>query len=192
LSFDLASFATVERSLQLTCHPHTPSTDVRGVAVRASWTADGALALSFSLDGEIARLRIPTPRPSGVGHELWRHTCFEAFVARQGVAGYVELNFSPSGEWATFAFSAYRELQPQPEVGPAPRIAVRRTGRRLELDAKVALADARATLRIGLAAVVEDASGTLSYWSLYHPPGRPDFHHRDAFVLELEPHARDR
>jgi hypothetical protein len=45
----------------------------------------------------------------------------------------------------------------------------------------------RARLRIGLTAVVEDASGALSYWSLRHPAGRPDFHHADAFALRLEP-----
>jgi hypothetical protein len=33
--------------------------------------------------------------------------------------------------------------------------------------------------------VIEAADGSLSYWALRHPPGKPDFHHRDAFALEL-------
>jgi len=33
--------------------------------------------------------------------------------------------------------------------------------------------------------VIEEAAGTLSYWALCHPPGRPDFHHSDNFVLEI-------
>jgi hypothetical protein len=33
--------------------------------------------------------------------------------------------------------------------------------------------------------VVEEKDGLLSYWALNHPPGKPDFHHPDAFVLEL-------
>jgi hypothetical protein len=41
-------------------------------------------------------------------------------------------------------------------------------------------------LRLALTAVVEDARGRLSYWALRHPPGRPDFHHRDGFALVLE------
>ncbi|MBI3061386.1 MAG: hypothetical protein HYY83_05345 [Deltaproteobacteria bacterium] len=28
--------------------------------------------------------------------------------------------------------------------------------------------------------------GTISYWALKHPPGKPDFHHPDAFALEIE------
>jgi hypothetical protein len=40
-----------------------------------------------------------------------------------------------------------------------------------------------------IAAVVEDVTGACSYWALHHPPGAPDFHHRDAFVLRVEPPA---
>lgn len=43
----------------------------------------------------------------------------------------------------------------------------------------------------GLSAVIEEADGTLSYWALAHPAGKPDFHHPDCFVLELPaPDAR--
>jgi hypothetical protein len=40
-------------------------------------------------------------------------------------------------------------------------------------------------LRLALAAVSEAAGGRLTYWALQHPPGEPDFHHPDGFVLEL-------
>ena len=61
---------------------------------------------------------------------------------------------------------------------------------RLELSATVhigALAEIAEAplLRVALAAVVEDAAGDLSYWSLRHAAGKPDFHHSDGFVLEL-------
>ncbi len=46
-------------------------------------------------------------------------------------------------------------------------------------------------LRLGLSAVVEANDGTLSYWALRHPPGRPDFHHPDGCVLRLEPPDAD-
>jgi hypothetical protein len=39
--------------------------------------------------------------------------------------------------------------------------------------------------RAGLSAVVEEADGNKSYWALNHPSDKPDFHHRDSFVLEL-------
>jgi hypothetical protein len=40
-------------------------------------------------------------------------------------------------------------------------------------------------VRLGLSAVIEEERGMLSYWALKHPTGRPDFHHPDAFALEL-------
>jgi hypothetical protein len=33
--------------------------------------------------------------------------------------------------------------------------------------------------------VIEETNGAKSYWALKHPPGKPDFHHADGFVLEL-------
>jgi hypothetical protein len=42
-------------------------------------------------------------------------------------------------------------------------------------------------LRLALSAVIEETDGHLSYWALAHPAERPDFHHRDGFVLALEP-----
>ena len=68
-----------------------------------------------------------------------------------------------------------------------PGIVVRRIGDRLELDAKISpdfLPPGR-SLRLGLSAVLEDADGVLSYWALRHPPGKPDFHHTDAFATQL-------
>jgi hypothetical protein len=47
--------------------------------------------------------------------------------------------------------------------------------------------ESRAKLRLGLSAVIEESNGVLSYWALKHPPGNPDFHHPDAFVLEVNP-----
>jgi hypothetical protein len=39
--------------------------------------------------------------------------------------------------------------------------------------------------RIGLAAVIEETSGHISYWTLVHPPGKADFHHADSFAVEF-------
>ncbi|MCC6173187.1 MAG: DOMON-like domain-containing protein [Gammaproteobacteria bacterium] len=64
------------------------------------------------------------PRRDG----LWRHTCFEAFVAAPAGhgSGYVEYNFAPSGAWAIYRFDGYRQGM-RPEPAPvAPRIVVTR------------------------------------------------------------------
>ena len=118
------------------------------------------------------------------------HTCCECFIAVEGDPGYYEFNFSPSRQWAVYVFSNYREGAPLTDETLDPRIAVRRFGDRLELDASIALDRLSAryvngTLKIGLSAVIEDTEGGLSYWALAHPTGKPDFHHRDAFALRL-------
>jgi hypothetical protein len=171
----------------LDCHPRTPARVIQAVEVAAGGTADGGLALNFAVEGDIPAVRIPEPRPSRRVDGLWRHTCFEAFVMAGEGPGYQEFNFSPSGEWAVTAFRGYRDGG-EPAVEPGPKIAVRRRRERLELDAEIraqCLPPGR-SLRLGLCAVVEDAHGELTYWALRHPPGQPDFHHSDAFVLSLQ------
>ena len=39
--------------------------------------------------------------------------------------------------------------------------------------------------RGAVTAVIEELDGTKSYWALAHPPGDPDFHHADGFLLTL-------
>ena len=106
--------------------------------------------------------------------------------------GYWEYNFSPSGEWAAYVFRDYRQAK-DPQAGvaadePTPVIRVHRSAQRLALEAELALAPPPLTgsIRLGLSTVVEASDGGLSYWSLRHPPGKPDFHHIGAFALQLD------
>jgi hypothetical protein len=178
-------------SVALRCHPDTPMPAVRGIDARAWLAADGRLCLAFGLDGDTAELRIPPPQaPAGPTDGLWRHTCFEAFVALAGAARYHEFNFSPSGQWAAYAFRAYRVRDDVAGESAAPALQVRRDTDRLELSACIPTAAlprsaAGGRLDVALTAVIEDADGARSYWAPHHPPGRPDFHHRDGFALTL-------
>ena len=177
-------------TVTLTCHPETPTEAVRGIAARVSRTP-GKLAVSYVLDGALDRLRVPAPRAPRIADRLWQHTCCEIFVASKGMPAYYEFNLSPSGEWAACAFDGYRSRAGEARAeGLAPEIAVRGSASMLELDAVIRL-DRLSKLRSGaplvlaLSAVVEDSDGDLSYWALRHPPGKPDFHHAEAFALEL-------
>lgn len=173
-------------------HPETPGPAVRTVEARVSWSRGGALVLSYLLNGNLSRLEIPPPRAPRRADRLWEKTCFEAFVGAMGNPAYTEFNFSPSGEWAVYAFRGYRERALLAEETSPPKITARRERESLALEAVVgpdllpALAPGLG-LRLGLGAVVEEATGMLSYWSLRHPPGKPDFHHPDGFALELGP-----
>jgi hypothetical protein len=183
---------TAEHWIDLTCHPSSSPGTVRAIQVLVRRSARAELQMTFRLDGDIPRIRIPSPAAPRIGTELWRHTCFEAFIALEGQPAYHEFNFAPSGEWCVYALSSYRNGGPVADEMMRPDIALRSNHSRLELDALVRL-DAlsaihpRAVLRIGLSAVIEASDGTLSYWALRHPADKPDFHDADGFALLLEP-----
>ena len=174
----------------LTVHPSTATDAVRSLEVRVRATESDILVFHYSLAADMSRVRVP---PSDVGRAadaLWKHTCFEAFVAAADVPGYYEFNFSPSRDWAIYRFSAYRAGMSRAEMGAVPEISVRRSDDGLELESTVRLGhladlgDAH-RLRVAMAAVIEDDAGGLSYWALRHAPGKPDFHHPDGFALEV-------
>jgi hypothetical protein len=182
---------TNEHQFLLRCHAQSTAAPVRELRATAQATRAG-LTLRFALSADLALLCIPVPAPPRAADELWRHTCFEAFVAAAGSRAYAEFNFSPSGEWAAYTFADYRE---RGAVAPDfdPRIAVRHSADSLMLEASIprtALPQAD-TLQLGLCAVIEDEHGAISYWALRHAPGKPDFHHRDAFAgtLDMAAHA---
>jgi hypothetical protein len=170
--------------LTLACHPETPSQAIQGFDAVAD-VSDDSMTLAFTLEGDLSRLRIPEPRSPRRASGLWLHTCFEVFVMAEEGPGYREFNLSPSGEWAAYAFRDYRggaELY----IELSPEIVVRRSMARLQLDVKICrnFLPVGRPLRLGLAAVVEDVDGVLSYWALRHPPGKPDFHHIDGFAIQ--------
>ncbi len=183
------SVMTVEHRVALRCHPSTRSDAVRAIQVLVRRSASAELQMTYCLDGDMSRIRLPSPGAPRL--ELWRHTCFEAFIAVEGQPVYHEFNFAPSGEWAVYAFSGYRNGRPLSNETIRPHIAMRSTEGRLEMDALVRLdllsaLHARAPLRLGLSAVIETGDG-FSYWALRHPTGKPDFHDANGFALRLEP-----
>ena|SRR5688572_5849695 len=167
-------------SAALERHPVAPCDALRGITASIERKSE-SLQVAFVLEGEIDRLRIPAPRAPRAAERLWRHTCCEVFVTR-ALPAYREFNLSPSGQWAAYEFARYREGSSF--AIPDPAIVVIRAAGRLELSAKIGNPAGR--IRIGLSAVIEDEKGTLSYWALGHAPGKPDFHHPDAFALELD------
>jgi hypothetical protein len=168
-------------------HPRFRQSAVERIMVEGARTPDHALHIRYVVTGALDRIHLAVPASSLRRDSLWRTTCFEAFMLADDTPGYYEANFSPSSEWAAYHFDAYRmNMKPAP-VGAPPRIVTAREGDRLTLDVRLdpSWVPPTVTLRFGLSAVIEADDGTLSYWALAHPPGNPDFHHRDCFALEL-------
>jgi hypothetical protein len=173
----------------LTAHPATPTQVVQRIDVQVRWHQEHSLALSYTLIGNCFQLRIPSARPPARADDLWRHTCFEAFIALPVDPAYHEWNFSPSGEWALYHFRDYRERLSLKNDEPAPEIDVHQMPDGLTLNAGIRLPHRLTAqpLQLALSAVIEDARGNLSYWALMHASDKPDFHRRDAFALEVVP-----
>lgn len=178
------------QSSTLTRHPETYCHADLVIEVRVCWSDPRSLFLTYLLKGDNARIRVPPQRTRRRADRLWEHSCFEAFVGEVGKPEYYEFNFSPSREWAALGFRDYRDGGPIDDDGLEPKIAVRREAETLEIDALICMdrllkISQGASLRLGLSAVIEDTDGQLSYWALKHPPGKPDFHHPNSFILEM-------
>lgn len=169
--------------------PH-PSSAVHAIdAVAAEWQRDKAqLWLRYRVDARLGKLALPDPAKPVRADNLWQTTCFEMFARLPGEAGYAEFNFSPSGQWAAYAFAGYRDLLGNIPLAAAPAIHFDAGGENCTAEVMLILPDpwAYAPLDLALSAVIEEVDGTKSYWALAHPPdGPPDFHHRDCFALHL-------
>lgn len=181
----------VASTVHLLPHTDTPCAAVHQLQVTVV-ESHGALSITYALAGDMRAIRIPEPAPPAQTDGLWQHTCFEFFITRPEESVYREYNFSPSGQWAGYQFHAYRQRDTD-IVLPQPRMRLERQWDALTLEVTLPPAalpprpDATgAACLIGLSAVVEATDGRRAYWAVRHPPGRPDFHHRDAFALNLD------
>jgi hypothetical protein len=151
-----------------------------------------SLVLSYIVTGNMNEICLPPVTATARSDELWRHTCFEAFVRTSSSTEYYEFNFAPSTQWAAYRFSSYRSGMCVATEISAPPIEVRSSPDCYKLQASLELNRLSALprntrWRLGLSATIEDTSGCTSYWALAHPPGKPDFHHADCFAHEFSP-----
>ncbi len=161
---------------------------------------EGGAAFEFRLeDSRLGKLAIPATVPAAQASSptdgLWQHTCFEVFLGVPGEPQYREYNFSPSGQWACYAFRAWRERIEDFTPTPAPEITCSGQDGTLVLEAYVPpellpTVPAGSDLQVNLAAVIERKDGQFEYWTLRHVAAQPDFHARDTFVLTLATAAR--
>lgn len=168
-------------------HPGHPRTRMDEITVQAA--RDGAsLRLVYKLSGNTSSMALPSPTGGARRDELWKQTCFEAFIRVDGADGYVEFNFAPNGDWAAYAFSGYRNGMRDLEC-PAPQIetTLRSDGLTITVQTPALPAEfATGQIWLGPSAIVEDKTGARSYWALHHPEDAPDFHHAENFKMRLD------
>jgi hypothetical protein len=181
----------------LRLHPDSVCSAVNRIEVEVARPRASCLTLAYRVTGRIGELAMPAQAVATRTDELWRHTCFEAFIRNLPGGAYYEFNFAPSTQWAAYGFTAYRNGKREVSEIQPPRIAVEASSERCLLQASLELdrilppvsgrgSGADAPRRLGLSAVIEETNGNQSFWALAHPPGKPDFHHPDCWVLEID------
>jgi hypothetical protein len=143
--------------------------------------------LRYRVTGDITRLLVSAPAYPDRADELWKHTCFELFLRPPHAENYVEFNFSPSTQWAVYAFDRYRDGMRAAEDVEAIVISSEAADDTYQLIVAMRapfLAE-HTTWCMGVSAILEETDGRKSYWALRHLASKPDFHHRDCFAAKL-------
>jgi hypothetical protein len=170
----------------LHAHPSTPARAISKAAVEVVMTASEILKITFRISGKVAQVNLPSMMTSARADGLWQATCFELFLRDPDDAAYLEFNFSPSTRWAAYKFDDYRAGMTDWPLAAAPMIFCDADDSLFALEVTLALPEILTEpVDVALSAVIEERDGTKSYWALRHPPGPPDFHHRDCFALTL-------
>ena len=179
------------QTYQLTAHPSRPPGKVASVVARIIGADDNWLRLRWRVEGSQA-LVVPAFAGKGRADELWKSTCFELFLKPLGGEAYCELNLSPSERWNAYDFDAWRAGMRERPFPREPECTMRQGSSFAIFDAAIPAAGLPANdCAMGLAAVIEEAGGTLSYWALAHPEDKPDFHAPACFALALSAPGAD-
>ena len=124
----------------------------------------------FGVGAPAERFVIPGAGRAGARRRTVADDLLRSLPAAAGGEAYREWNFAPSGEWAAYDFTGYREGHDRrrsrhaalhPDGGQFHLVGARRDdrGRRPSTN-----------WELGLSAVLEEKDGTKSYWALAHPP----------------------
>jgi hypothetical protein len=166
--------------ISLVSHADTKIANVQSIDC-AVWQDGGRWHFRYLVEGR-EDLVLPDPAKPSRADDLWKTTCFEAFVGLKGDS-YLEFNFSPSGQWAAYRFDAPRkgmcdepaEVEVWLDAGEGW----------LGVEAAVRCKALEPVTALGLTEVIEEIGGHKSYWALSHPAGPPNFHDRTCFQALL-------
>lgn len=157
------------------------SVEARVISYDANW-----LRLRWRIEGS-GKLFVPPFAGKGRAGDLWKTTCFEAFIQPPGGEAYVELNLSPSERWAAWDFSGHRVNVGDRPMPREPECTMRQGSTFAIFDAAVPAAGLpHEECALGLTAVIEEEGGVISFWALAHPAsGKADFHDAACFTATL-------
>lgn len=174
--------------LRLSPHPQNGAQSIDGLSAACTIGPEGHLWLRYFVECDPEILRLAGGYEQVIrGDKLWENTVFEVFLQRHGAAEYIEYNFSSGGEWAAYHFDGYRSGMRDLDLAQAPDFysETSRSHFVLEVKAQLPAAYCESPLNIAITAILYENNGKLSYWSLAHGDGPPDFHHQACFVHKV-------
>lgn len=147
------------------------------------------LLLQYKVLGPIDKILIPAPAKEARFHDLlWQSTCFEVFLQEGSQTAYEEWNFSPSGDWANFRFSEYRQRTMENIPSHPPQdLKFSHDEHQIILEAKIPKKESGAhthapNFRYGLTAILHLHSGMKQYWAMTHLSDQANFHLAASFL----------
>ena len=180
------------QAYRLIPHPARGPQLVSGIEARVKNSDPNWLTIRWRIESA-SELKIPSIKSKERADDLWKTTCFELFMRPVGGEEYLEWNFSPSRKWNAYAFDSYRTGMRERVVARAPD-SVWHGGKGFALF-DVAIPRAELPIvecQLGIAAVIEEDGGAISYWALDHSDAeRPDFHHSACFAATLHPRVKE-
>lgn len=156
---------------------------VTALSVRWGRVAGDRMMLRYRLDG-CGDVVLPSSGSTGRADDLWQTTCFELFIADAG-GHYREFNFAPSGQWAAYQFSGYRNSTGDYAPFAEPEIVMDIGASVLTVTVMLSAQEFAHSAHAALCAVVEEQRGRKSFWADLHPDTKPDFHNPACFVLPV-------
>jgi hypothetical protein len=179
----------------MTEHPFSlvafPDVDVPEITITGKVSRqNNTLTIHFLIRGKTETILLPNPsaHPSRQD-DLWQATCFEFFLAFPEEPSYWEFNMSPSGDWNIYHMDEYRRVGFREEtlIQRLP-FSVRQEAGCILVESSVNLNPIISTERpfqAAVASVIQSKDGHETYWALFHPQSRADFHSRESFTLLL-------
>ena len=173
---------------KLVCHPNTPSKYATEIDAHVELKPDGRLWIRYHVECEQPAIIFEGPEEPNRTDFLWKHTCFETFITREGQSNYIEFNFCPSSRWAAYQFTDYRAKAADFPVETAPEIYLEASETHIALEVDLLLPKAwrEGEMLMGISAIIEEADETSSYWALKHSGEKPDFHDSSCFIHRLK------
>lgn len=174
--------------LQLSPHPAFPISFPITVSVDYQWKKQN-LRISFYAQGDTSQIKglSNSKTLQSRKNELWKTTCFEAFLKPKTQEHYWEINLNSSGDWNFYFLEAYRKnLIEETQAHVSSFQATLTKGIfHLEIETYLPFLN-HESIWISPCVILESQKGEKSYWSIHHPESQPNFHASGSFVHELK------